>query len=105
MKEYKVYLNNKHIDTVFADYHDKECMRLSLINHDGYDSNIKIVMPRTKNNLKYKYFYTLKGNYGYGLEKLTSEKTYEEIKERLKEYRENDRSCLAYKIVRQKTLN
>ena len=48
MKAYRVYTedeygNEKEIDTVFwCDKSDAEEVRRSLINHDGYDSNIII---------------------------------------------------------------
>ena len=47
-----------------------------------------------------KYFWTLQGNYGFGWQDLTSEETREEIKERLKEYQENERG--KYRIKREK---
>lgn len=36
------------------------------------------------------YMWELQGNYGYGWECLTAEEIFQEIKERLKEYRENE---------------
>ncbi len=35
--------------------------------------------------------YIVQGNYGQGWEDLTAENTYKEIKDRLKEYNENER--------------
>jgi hypothetical protein len=43
MKEIKVYLNGKLIDTVFYDSDcDNDYILNGLINHDGYHPNIKI---------------------------------------------------------------
>lgn len=41
--------------------------------------------------------WTLQGNYGYGWEDLTSEDSSKEIRERLKEYRENEGG--SYRII------
>lgn len=49
MKAYKVWLNNKHIDTVFwVDNSDKEEVKRSLINHDGYDPDIQVTQERKR---------------------------------------------------------
>ena len=49
MQAWDVYLGSKLIDTVF---YDKGCnrdyVRDGLINHDGYDSRIRIVKVRMK---------------------------------------------------------
>jgi hypothetical protein len=47
---FNVRLNGKLIDTVFASkgVYNKEEMRKSLINHDGYDSNIVVTKCRPK---------------------------------------------------------
>ena len=47
---FNVYLNGKHLDTVFynmkswkrKDLEDKEDVRRALINHDGYHPNITV---------------------------------------------------------------
>lgn len=39
---FDVYLNDKEIDTVFANNTSVDEMRRSLINHDGYDSAIEV---------------------------------------------------------------
>lgn len=41
---YNVYLHGRLIDTVFANYRDSEEMRKSLINHDGYDPAILVIL-------------------------------------------------------------
>ena len=49
MKAYKVWLNRKHIDTVFwVDNSDKEEVKRSLINHDGYDPAIEVTQERKR---------------------------------------------------------
>ena len=39
---FDVYLRGRKIDTVFATNYTVEEMRVSLINHDGYDSGIVV---------------------------------------------------------------
>ena len=42
-----IFLNGKHIDTVFyAPDCDRDYVRRSLINHDGYDSRIVVRRSR-----------------------------------------------------------
>ncbi len=49
MKAYKVWLNNKHIDTVFwVDNSDREEVKRSLVNHDGYDPDIRVTQERKR---------------------------------------------------------
>ena len=49
MKAYKVWLNKKHIDTVFwVENSDKEEVKHSLINHDGYDPSIEVTQERKR---------------------------------------------------------
>lgn len=59
-------------------------------------------MSRTN---KYAYIYVLQGNYGYGdgWEDLTAEESYREIRNRLKEYRENEGGN--YRIIQRRELN
>lgn len=52
---------------------------------------------------KYNYIKVLQGYYsGYGWEDLTAEDTYKEIKQRLKEYRENENGT--YRIITRREL-
>lgn len=45
---YKVILNGKEIDKVYyAEKQDKDEVKRSLINHDGYNPNIVIVKERS----------------------------------------------------------
>ena len=44
---YDVYLDSRLIDTVFASYKDVDETRRSLINHDGYDPAIRVVLCRS----------------------------------------------------------
>lgn len=48
--------------------------------------------------------YILLGNYGYGhgYEELTAEISRVEIRQRLKEYRENDTQALDFKIIKKR---
>jgi hypothetical protein len=44
MKAWEVFLNGRHVDTVFFDDDcDKEYVLQSLIEHDGYNPQIRIV--------------------------------------------------------------
>ena len=54
---------------------------------------------------KYKYLWILQGNYGYGhgFEDLTAEETHREIRQRAKEYRENEGGN--YRIIQRRELN
>lgn len=55
--EFKVYLNKKHIDSVFYRHDtDTEDIKSSLINHDGYDANIRVIKARAKRQAKVKPF-------------------------------------------------
>lgn len=48
--------------------------------------------------------FILLGNYGYGhgFEELTSEDNRKDIRQRLKEYRQNDNTCLGFKIIKKR---
>lgn len=46
MIAYNVYLGRKLIDTVFSTDKGKEDVRKSLINHDGYDTRIRVTKAR-----------------------------------------------------------
>jgi hypothetical protein len=47
MQAFNVYIGSKLIDTVYyLDSFSKDDVRLSLINHDSYDSNIKVSKRR-----------------------------------------------------------
>jgi len=46
---YKVYHNRKHIDTIFYGAHEDPAeVKRSLVNHDGYHPDIKVVKERRK---------------------------------------------------------
>ena len=50
MQAWRVTLNGEDIDMVFFDNRcDSDYVKLALINHDDYDSNIIVVKVRTKN--------------------------------------------------------
>jgi hypothetical protein len=48
---FDVFRNGEWVDTVFFNGHTAEEVRVSLINHDGYDPNIK-VRPSTGKTFK-----------------------------------------------------
>ena len=54
---------------------------------------------------KYSYLYVLQGNYGYGhdYEDLTAAESYKEIRQNLKEYRENEVGN--YRVIKRRELN
>lgn len=87
-----VILNRKKIDTVSMAYSSKmtkaqieEDVYASLINHDGYDSDIKVrcVTPLTTKE------YQLLINYGQGWEVETTEENHKALKEQQKCYSGN----------------
>ena len=45
--------------------------------------------------------FQIQGNYGYGFEEVASETTLTEAKQRLKEYRDNERG-ISFKIVKKR---
>ena len=45
--------------------------------------------------------FQIQGNYGYGFEEVTSETTLAEARQRLKEYRDNERG-ISFKIVKKR---
>lgn len=51
MQAFNVYLKNKQIDKIFYGDNtkvDKEEVKKSLVNHDGYDSGIRVTKERKK---------------------------------------------------------
>ena len=89
---FNVRLNGKLIDTVFYTLQGTiaeqcESVRLSLINHDGYDSNIRVVWPKGQRVTETSY--DLEGDYGQGFELLCSASTYKEAKANRQDYRDN----------------
>lgn len=70
-----------------------------------YKHGKKMVRAEERDNLisskpKKKMIFVLQGTYGHGWEDLTAEETREEIRQRLKEYRENEGGN--YRIVRKR---
>jgi hypothetical protein len=57
---------------------------------------------RVKNN-KWEYLYVLQGDYGYGWEDLTASDDRREIRNDLKDYRENERGH--YRVISRRVLN
>ena len=76
---------------------EKVCSRLNMMDvpvsrrPDNFKCPIKV---------KKKMIFVLQGTYGHGWEDLTAEETREEIRQRLKEYRENEGGN--YRIVRKR---
>lgn len=102
MQAFNVYLNRKCIDTVFYSSLNgtrkerEDSVKHSLINHDGYDPNIRVILQGriTKDE------YELQGLYSHGWECLCTEDTLKETKERRKEYQENEGGC--YRIAKRR---
>lgn len=96
MFAFNVYLNNKLIDTVWYQVGKRETIaeaientRNSLINHDCYDPGINVVWPKGQRLTVTSYDLEANYGYGHGFEVITSGETYREVKQNLKEYREN----------------
>ena len=49
---FDVYLNGKHIDalSVKSGTYDREEMKASLVNHDGYDPSIQVKKRKARKN-------------------------------------------------------
>jgi len=52
---------------------------------------------------KYQYLFVLQGNYGFGYEDLTASENRKEIRQNLKEYRDNEGGD--YRIIQRRVLN
>ena len=94
MFAFNVWLNRRLIDTVFYSVSRFETIvdavervRHSLINHDGYSSEIKVTWPKGQRITK--TVYVVQGNYGQGFEDENEEETRKDGRRSLKEYREN----------------
>ena len=103
MFAFNVWLNNRLIDTVFYSVNKSETIvdavesvRNSLINHDGYDSGIKVTWPKGQRITK--TVYVIQGNYGQGFEDENEEDNLTDGRRSLREYRENGPGV--YKMVR-----
>jgi hypothetical protein len=92
MKRWDVYLNRKHIDQVsYCDsYRNAEEVKRSLVDHDGYDPDIKVRrVPAPK-----RYYIQRQGE-GY-LETVDEFETRKEAKLMLAEYQANDSGGIHY---------
>jgi len=89
---YNVYLGRKLIDTVFYEpfnapnIRDNESVRKYLVNHDGYDTAIRVVTPRRKMETEY----VIQGWYTNRWEDVNTETSLVDAKRSLKEYNENE---------------
>lgn len=90
MTAFNVYKGRKLIDTVFysGNTETADDVKRSLINHDGYDADIRVTKARGKPTTEVQHI--VQGNYGHGWEDLTGSTDYKEAKANLKDYREND---------------
>jgi hypothetical protein len=52
---------------------------------------------------KYTYLFVLQGNYGYGWEDLTASENRKEVRDNLKDYRDNEGG--SYRIIQRRELN
>jgi hypothetical protein len=92
MAAFNVYKGRKLIDTVFSSDSDTVAdVKLSLVNHDGYDADIRVTKPRGPATTELQYI--VQGNYGpHGWEDLTASTNYKEAQADLKAYRVNDKA-------------
>ena len=88
MFAFNVWLNNRLIDTVFYSIGKTETkvdaiesVRHSLINHDGYSSEIKVTWPKGQRITK--TVYVIQGNYGQGFEDENEEENEDYIQWKL----------------------
>jgi hypothetical protein len=90
MTAFNVYKGRKLIDTVFYSGNTEAAddVKKSLINHDGYDSDIRVTKARGKPTTEVQH--VIQGHYGHGWEDLTASLDYKEAKADLKAYRLND---------------
>ena len=104
MAFFNVWLHGKLVDTVSYSMGKStiaaavEDTRRSLIDHDGYDPEIKVTWPKGQRVTEVEH--VVQGDYGYGhgFEDESSESTRAEGLARLKEYRENGPGI--YRLVR-----
>ena len=54
---------------------------------------------------KYTYLHVLQGDYGQGWEDLTAEESWLQIRERRKEYRDNDSYALRFRVIHRREPN
>jgi hypothetical protein len=101
MATFNVSLNRKNIDTVFYSIsgtraEQEEYVRKSLIDHDGYDANIKVRLVSRLTADEWE----LQGNYGHGWECLTTEESRAAARAQKKCYEENEGGN--YRIVKRR---
>ena len=95
MHKFNVWLNNRLVDSVFYSVSEGETIaqavervRRSLVAHDGYSPEIKVTWPKGQRITE--DVFELHGLYSRGWELLTTESTRKEIRQRRKEYTENE---------------
>lgn len=101
---FNVWLGTKQIDTVFYQVLARNTIKDTiadvkhcLINHDGYDSEIKVTWPKGQRITETEY--VIQGNYGQGWEDANTEITRKEARRSIKEYRENACNAGAYRLI------
>lgn len=99
---FNVWLHNKLMDRVFYDAPGDtiaekiDYVKTSLVNHDGYNTDIKVTWPKGQRITE--TVYELHGDYGQGFEMLCAALTRREAIADRKAYREN--SPCPLKIIR-----
>jgi hypothetical protein len=86
VRAFNVWKGRKLIDTVFyaaSSTETKDDVYRSLVNHDGYDPDIRVTR-------RYDYEWEVQGQFGQGWEMVTTEETAKAGREQLRTYREND---------------
>lgn len=101
MAAFKVYKGRKLIDTVFCDGSETAAdVKKSLINHDGYDSDIRVTKARGKPTTEVQHIVQLDYGYGQRWEDVTASLDPKEAKTDLKAYRTNSPEYKARLIAR-----
>lgn len=100
MQSFRIFLKSKEIDTIF--YSDdikiaREEVYNSLVDHDGYDPEIRVVKARRK----MKTGYVIQGNYGGRWEDVSTEETKEDARRCLEDYRVNEPQYL-HRLIRRR---
>lgn len=71
---------------------------MKTISHKYNEIGQEITMRQTK----YEYLHVLQGRYGYGWEDLCASESRAEVRQNLKEYRENEGGC--YRVIQRRVL-
>ena len=88
MYTFNIYLNGKRIDTVSYSTIGADYVKQSLVDHDGYDPDIRVL--KTWNTE-----YVLQGNYGYGFEDIGACSTRKAARIELRDYANQNSGLIA----------